>query len=103
MTPLSRRDALKSAGALAVGAAVAGSSTSAQESAVKNARLKQSVCRWCYQRIPLEEFFKGVKAIGLNAVDLLQPNEWDVGGEVRHPDVDRLPGRRRRDHSRCSE
>jgi hydroxypyruvate isomerase len=81
MTPLSRRDALKSAGALAVGAAVAGSSTSAQESAVKNARLKQSVCRWCYQRIPLEDFFKGVKAIGLNAVDLLQPNEWDVAAK----------------------
>jgi len=82
MTPLSRRDALKSAGALAVGAAVAGSKTSAQESAVKNARLKQSVCRWCYQRIPLEEFFKGVKAIGLNAVDLLQPNEWDVAAKL---------------------
>jgi hydroxypyruvate isomerase len=81
MTPLTRRDALKSAGALAVGAAVAGSTTSAQESAVKNARLKQSVCRWCYQRIPLEEFFKGVKAIGLNAVDLLQPNEWDVAAK----------------------
>jgi hydroxypyruvate isomerase len=81
MTTLSRRDALKSAGALAVGAAVAGSTTSAQESAVKNARLKQSVCRWCYQRIPLEEFFKGVKAIGLNAVDLLQPNEWDVAAK----------------------
>ena len=81
MTPLSRRDALKSAGALAVGAAVAGSSTSAQESAVKNARLKQSVCRWCYQRIPLEDFLKGVKAIGLNAVDLLQPNEWDVAAK----------------------
>ncbi len=81
MTTLSRRDALKSAGALAAGAAVAGSTTSAQESAVKNARLKQSVCRWCYQRIPLEEFFKGVKAIGLNAVDLLQPNEWDVAAK----------------------
>jgi len=78
MTALSRRDALKSAGALAMSAAVAGTATAAQESAVKNARLKQSVCRWCYQRIPLEEFFKGVKAIGLTAVDLLQPEEWDV-------------------------
>ena len=81
MTTYSRRDALKSAGALAVGAAVAGSPSSAQESAVKNARLKQSVCRWCYQRIPLEEFFNGVKAIGLTAVDLLQPDEWDVAAK----------------------
>ena len=48
---------------------------------MKNARLKQSVCRWCYQRIPLEDFFKGVKAIGLTAVDLLQPEEWDVAAK----------------------
>jgi hydroxypyruvate isomerase len=81
MITVSRRDALKSAGALAVGAAVAPTATSAQESAVKNARLKQSVCRWCYQRIPLEDFFKGVKAIGLTAVDLLQPEEWDVAAK----------------------
>src|SRR4029453_13089688 len=81
MTPLSRRDALKSAGALAVGAAVAGSSTSAQESAVKNARLKQSVCRWCYQRIPLEDFLKGVKTIGLTADDLPQPEAREIAGK----------------------
>jgi len=81
MTTFSRRDALKSAGALAMGAAAAGTTTSAQESAVKNARLKQSVCRWCYQRIPLEEFFQGVKAIGLTAVDLLQPEEWDIAAK----------------------
>ncbi len=48
---------------------------------MKNARLKQSVCRWCYQRIPLEDFFQGVKAIGLTAVDLLQPDEWDIAAK----------------------
>jgi len=78
---MSRRDALKTAGAVAMGSALASTGASAQESAVKNARLKQSVCRWCYQRIPLEDFFKGVAAIGLKAVDLLQPEEWDVAAK----------------------
>ena len=55
---MSRRDALKTAGAVAMGSALASTGASAQESAVKNARLKQSVCRWCYLRIPLEDFFK---------------------------------------------
>ena len=81
MSPISRRDAIKTAGAVAVGSALKVTGASAQESAVKNGRLKQSVCRWCYQRIPLEDFFKGVKDIGLTAVDLLQPEEWDVAAK----------------------
>ena len=78
MTHLTRRDAIKTAGALAVGTALTGTQADAREGAVKNGRLKQSVCRWCYQRIPLEDFFKGVVDIGLTAVDLLQPEEWEV-------------------------
>ncbi len=78
---ISRRDALKTAGAVAVGSALKAGSAEARESAVKNGRLKQSVCRWCYQRIPLEDFFKGVVDIGLKAVDLLQPEEWDVAAK----------------------
>jgi hydroxypyruvate isomerase len=62
-------------------AAMNGTTSSAQESSVKNARLKQSVCRWCYQRIPLDDFLKGVAAIGLTAVDLLQPEEWEVAAK----------------------
>ena len=83
MSPISRRDAIKTAGAVAVGSALKATSASAGalESAVKNGRLKQSVCRWCYQRMPLEDFFKGVVDIGLKAVDLLQPEEWDVAAK----------------------
>ena len=75
---ISRRDALKTAGAAAAGAMLAGRETAAQEKAVKNGRLKQSVCRWCYQRIPLEDFLKQVADMGLPAVDLLQPEEFSV-------------------------
>jgi len=80
MSAMTRREALASAGAVAAGTMLAATGAAAQTmgNAVKNGRLKQSVCRWCYQRIPLDEFCKGVKDIGLTAVDLLQPEEWEV-------------------------
>ena len=68
MTRMTRREALATAGAAAVGSTLgaAGASAQTQEKAVKKGRLKQSVCRWCYERIPLEEFCRGVAAIGLD-------------------------------------
>jgi hydroxypyruvate isomerase len=41
-------------------------------------RLKQSVSYWPYARIPLPEFAREAKRIGLVAVDLLQPEQWPV-------------------------
>jgi len=45
---------------------------------VRKGRLKQSVSRWPYSKIPLPEFCDACKAMGLVAIDLLQPAEWDV-------------------------
>ena len=41
-------------------------------------KLRQSVCRWIYGSIPLEEFCDKVAAMGITAVDLLTPNEWHI-------------------------
>jgi hydroxypyruvate isomerase len=41
-------------------------------------RLKQSVSRWPYAKIPLPEFARAGKAMGLVAIDLLQPEEWPI-------------------------
>jgi hydroxypyruvate isomerase len=41
-------------------------------------RLKQSVSRWPYARIPLPEFARACAAMGLQAIDLLQPEDWAV-------------------------
>ncbi|MBL8725536.1 MAG: TIM barrel protein [Planctomycetes bacterium] len=41
-------------------------------------RLRQSVCRWIYGNIPLEEFCAKVAAIGITGIDLLTANEWQV-------------------------
>ena len=41
-------------------------------------RLRQSVSRWPFTRIPLAEFSRRCREIGLVAIDLLQPDEWPV-------------------------
>ena len=48
---------------------------------VSKGRLRQSVCRWCYSKIPLPEFFTAVAAMGLTAVDLLTEKEWPIARE----------------------
>jgi len=40
--------------------------------------LKQSVSRWPYASIPLAEFSRAAAAMGLRAIDLLQPEDWPV-------------------------
>jgi hydroxypyruvate isomerase len=41
-------------------------------------RLKQSVSRWPYRQIPLPDFCRAAKRIGLSGIDLLQPEDWPV-------------------------
>jgi hydroxypyruvate isomerase len=42
-------------------------------------RLKQSVCRWCYNKIPLEDFAKAVSEMGIKGIDLLNdPKDWPI-------------------------
>lgn len=38
--------------------------------------INHSVCRWCYESVPLEEFCAAVKKIGIRAIDLVGPNDW---------------------------
>jgi hydroxypyruvate isomerase len=68
-----------STGAAGLGSMLLSAGVSAsQTSVVKAGRLKQSVCRWCYAKIPLPDFCRGVAEIGLTAIDLLQPAEWET-------------------------
>ena len=41
-------------------------------------RVRQSVSRWPYASIPLPDFARACKAMGLSGIDLLQPEEWAV-------------------------
>jgi hydroxypyruvate isomerase len=40
--------------------------------------INHSVCRWCYDSIPLETFCQAVKDIGLQAIDLVPPKDWPM-------------------------
>ncbi|MFY0651370.1 MAG: TIM barrel protein [Cyclobacteriaceae bacterium] len=40
--------------------------------------IHHSVCRWCYEDIPLEELCEVAKEIGIKSIDLLHPEEWKV-------------------------
>src|SRR4029079_16766819 len=77
MRPLPRREALPAAAAAAV---LPLQSLAAQPAtpAVVKGRLKQSVSRWCYGKIPMPEFCTAVKAMGLTAIDLLEEPDWAV-------------------------
>jgi hydroxypyruvate isomerase len=40
--------------------------------------IHHSVCRWCYDDIPLDQLCNGVKKIGFGAIDLVGPKDWPV-------------------------
>ena len=40
--------------------------------------IRQSVSKWCYGKIPMEDFCKICKKIGMVGIDLVSENEWDI-------------------------
>jgi len=44
----------------------------------KRGRIRQSVCRWPYPRIPLDDLCREAKAMGLLSVELLSEPDWPV-------------------------
>jgi hydroxypyruvate isomerase len=39
-------------------------------------RIHHSVCRWCYKQIPLDELCRASKSMGLQAMDLVEVNDF---------------------------
>jgi len=79
MVSLTRRQALAAGTAAVLGGIQAPRAAASQEArAVTKGRLKQSVSRWCYGKIPMPDFCKAVAAMGLPAIDLLEEAEWKV-------------------------
>src|SRR6476661_9675823 len=80
MARMTRRTALGTAAAAAAGALAARPASAGEQTgkSVVKGRLKQSVSRWCYGKIPMPEFCKAVASMGLTAIDLLEEPEWAV-------------------------
>ena len=87
MSPLNRRDFI-AATAVAAAGSLAATSLARQPEPVKlkpppppppgKGRLKQSVCRWCYGSMKLDDLCVNASAMGLQSVELLTEKEWDT-------------------------
>jgi len=84
---ISRRDAVRTlaagiagTAALTTGASAAGETP--EGPAKLKGNLKQSVSRWCYNKIPWDEFCKAIKEMGIVGVDLV--GEGDVPHLQKH-------------------
>jgi hydroxypyruvate isomerase len=71
----SRREWLFGTAAALVGAAPVPALRS--DAHVPSGRLKQSVSRWPFASVPLDRFCREAAAMGIRAVDLLRPKDWD--------------------------
>ncbi|QDT02855.1 Hydroxypyruvate isomerase [Rubripirellula lacrimiformis] len=80
---ISRRG-LMTAAAAATGAVATGAVANAQEAKqaaagavdAKQGRLNQSVCKWCFPKMSLEDLAKEAAAMGMVGIDLLDPPDF---------------------------
>jgi hydroxypyruvate isomerase len=79
MGAISRRRMLQGVVASAALATGAPASWSADDAPIlRRGRIQQSVCRWCYPKIKLDDLCAYAAHIGLKGVDLLNPDEYEV-------------------------
>jgi hydroxypyruvate isomerase len=86
MSTVTRRDAIRGTGAAAVTSVLLShlfaqsckASEGASGKVVKKGRLKQSVSRWPYEKIPFPDFCKAVADMGLSGIDLLDQKDWGI-------------------------
>ena len=77
MRNLTRRALLKSSIASAAAFGLPAHAL-APDSVARKGRIHQSVSRWCYSGIPLDQLAEYTAKIGLRGVDLLQPEEYEI-------------------------
>src|SRR5436190_13402057 len=80
-TGQTRRQILTAALAGFAAPRIASAQSAGPGNVVKNGRLKQSVSRWPYAKIPLPDFCRALAEMGLPAIDLLEMDEWPVARE----------------------
>lgn len=77
--PATRRHALKTIlmGSLSAGAMINMDWNSVETNTLKG-KINHAACRWCYNDIPMETFCLAAKKIGIKAIDLVGPKDWDI-------------------------
>ena len=87
---VTRREALQRIGSTAVATAVLGSAlptasalAAPMPGSAKHGRLHQSVSRWCYGKIPLDDLCRAAAGMEIEAIDLLDEIDWKTPGKYR--------------------
>jgi len=83
MSAYNRRAALKTlltstatVGALGIASAYTPGEKPASLNKPLQNNIKQSVCRWCFQDMPLEQLCVAAKEMGIKGIDLVGPADW---------------------------
>ncbi|HTH42834.1 MAG TPA: hypothetical protein VL498_06700, partial [Terracidiphilus sp.] len=74
---ITRRSALKAGLAVSALASLPRIASGENTGATKK-RIKQAVCRWCYQKMPIDDLCTAAAQMGLLGIDLLNPDEYEV-------------------------
>ena len=81
-SPISRRSALRNLAGAAALATLPASHAAQKKAAAAPAEpvpagvIRQSVCKWCFKDIPLDPFCAAAKEMGLESVELLNPDDF---------------------------
>ena len=75
---LSRRGLFQGAGAMALGATLAGTATAQQAAPALKGTINHSVARWTFGDMALEDLCLLAREVGLGAIDLCGPDDWPV-------------------------
>ena len=52
--------------------------TAVASNIARKGRIRQSVCQWCYRQMSIDQLARSAASIGLQGVDLLQPDDYEV-------------------------
>lgn len=58
--------------------ALLGSGFGQRPAAASTGRLRQSVARWCFGDVPIDEFCAALRDMGITGMDLVGPGQWDT-------------------------
>jgi hydroxypyruvate isomerase len=77
MPKFTRRELLKSS-AIGLAASQVPLEMSATTGTARKGHIHQSVCQWCYREMSIDQLAKAAADIGLQGVDLLKPDDYEI-------------------------
>jgi len=73
---INRRQALAATGLLTGSTLLPATAWSQAKAGHSAMPFKHSVCRWCFNDVPLESLVREVRECGIQSIELLKPDEW---------------------------